>query len=172
MSSFRHCSVDSHSQSKLDVFYVGTHQKSTQYLKTSKKSLNWFKLIPFHDTLNLKTLNFVIFFYFSTFDLKKITCNRDSIPEENQNSAKPLPMRGHQLLTVKQSPKHSRNHHSSMQTASLLSHNTSSDSDNSDVEKGKLMKPKQHKKNFSLGEASDDDEDQEGLQMKRTWAIY
>lgn len=53
-----------------------------------------------------------------------------------------------------------------MQTASLLSHNTSSDSENSDLEKGKLMKPKQQKKTFSLGDSDDDDDD--GIQMKRT----
>lgn len=49
---------------------------------------------------------------------------------------------------------------------SLLSHNTSSDSENSDVEKGKLMKSKPQKKNFSLGD-SDDDDVQEELQPKR-----
>lgn len=58
-----------------------------------------------------------------------------------------------------------------MQTASLLAHNTSSDSENSDLEKGKLMKPKQQKKKFSLGD-SDDDDDEGGIQMKRTWELF
>jgi hypothetical protein len=52
-----------------------------------------------------------------------------------------------------------------MQKASLLVPNSSTDSDNSDVEKGKLMKPKKQKKTFALGDSDDDDD--EGLGGKR-----
>lgn len=91
--------------------------------------------------------------------------SRDPIPEENPDNAKSAPKRGHQLLVAKGSPKNSRQRQGNMQTTSLLAHHTSSDSDNSDVERGKLMKMKKPKKNFSLGD-SDDDED-EGLEIKR-----
>lgn len=98
----------------------------------------------------------------------------DPIPEE-EGSTKSLPKRGHQFIIAKPSPsKSARKPHgsSNMQTASLLSHNTSSDSDNSDLEKGKLMKPKQQKKNFSLGDSDDDDDEEGGIQMKRTWELF
>lgn len=91
------------------------------------------------------------------------TENRNPIPEESQSIN--LPKRGLQLLTSKQSPKPARNHHSNKPTTSLLTHNTSSDSENSDLERGKLMKPKQQKKTFSLGESDEDDDE---LQTKRT----
>ena len=115
-------------------------------------------------------MNNLLFFFPIFFFLVIKFFKRDSIPEEGQGCTKSLPkQRGHQLLISKPSPRPTRSHHSSsMQTASLLSHHTDSDSDNSDeVEKGKLMKPKQQKKTFSLGD-SDDDEEQSGLQMKRT----
>lgn len=95
----------------------------------------------------------------------------DAIPEE-EGSTKSLPKRGHQFIIAKPSPSKSarKPHSSNMQTASLLAHNTSSDSENSDVEKGKLMKPKQQKKKFSLGDSDDDDDG--GIQMKRTWELF
>lgn len=101
----------------------------------------------------------------------KIWLFSDPIPEE-EGSTKSLPKRGHQFIIVKPSPSKSarKPHTSNLQTASLLSHNTSSDSENSDLEKGKLMKPKQQKKNFSLGDSDDDDEG--GIQMKKTWELF
>lgn len=56
-----------------------------------------------------------------------------------------------------------------MQKASLLQPNSSTDSDNSDVEKGKLMKPKKQKK-FALGDSDDDDD--EDLGGKRPWELF
>jgi hypothetical protein len=98
--------------------------------------------------------------------LKLKKCS-DPIPEE-ESFTKSLPKRGHQFIIAKPSPSKAKKPQSSnLQTASLLAHNTSSDSENSDLEKGKLMKPKQQqKKNFSLGDSDDDDEG--GIRMKRS----
>lgn len=95
--------------------------------------------------------------YFLYFD-ETSEIIREPIPEEIQDSAKSATKRVHQLLVVKNSPRNLRHHQGNMQTASLLSHNTSSDSENSDVERGKLMKAKKQKKNFSLGDSDEDDE--------------
>lgn len=109
-------------------------------------------------------MSFVIFLTF--FDAFLNTCkhNRDPIPEEGQGSTKSLPKRGHRLLSEKQSPTNSVDRLRNMQKASLLAHRSSSDSDNSDKEHGRLMKPKKQKKNFSLGDSDDDDDDAQGSQ--------
>lgn len=45
-----------------------------------------------------------------------------------------------------------------MQMTSLLAHNSSSESEISDVEQGKLMKPKKQRNNtFTLGDSDNDD---------------
>lgn len=48
-----------------------------------------------------------------------------------------------------------------MQKKSLLKH-SSSESDGSEVEHGKLMKNKTRKKSFTVGSDDDDDDDDEG----------
>lgn len=47
-----------------------------------------------------------------------------------------------------------------MQKASLLSHLTSSESDGSDVEQGKLMKNSKKTKSFSVGDSEGEDDDE------------
>lgn len=47
-----------------------------------------------------------------------------------------------------------------MQKTSLLSHHTSSESEGSDVEQGKLMKNKKRKKSFTVGDSEGEDDDE------------
>lgn len=70
---------------------------------------------------------------------------------------------GHQMIAVKPSPP-TRDKHKNKQSASLLSHNTSSESD-SDFEHGKLM-PKKTVNKFTLGDSDDDTE------KKKTWETF
>lgn len=58
------------------------------------------------------------------------------------------------MIAMKPSPP-TRDKHKNKQSASLLSHNTSSESD-SDFEHGKLMPPKKSVNKFTLGDSDDD----------------
>lgn len=60
------------------------------------------------------------------------------------------------MIAVKPSPP-TRDKHKNKQSASLLSHNTSSESD-SDFEHGKLMRPKKNLNKFTLGDSDDNDD--------------
>lgn len=90
--------------------------------------------------------------------------HRDAIPEESQESSMKFLKQGHQMIAVKPSPP-TRDKHKNKQSASLLSHNTSSESD-SDFEHGKLMRPKKNLSKFTLGESDDETED------KKTWETF
>jgi hypothetical protein len=104
---------------------------------------------------------------------QRALCRDTTIPEEIHDTAKlPPPKRGgqQQYIVAKTSPKSTRGRNnnsgsSSQQTRGLLSH--SSDSENSDVDVSeKLMKQQKPKKHFSVG--SDDEDDEDGLTMKRS----
>lgn len=105
--------------------------------------------------------NFHIVFFSSYFSIlnfeRHFQSNRDAIPEEGPGCTKSLPKQRHQLLISKPSPKNTRDRNRNMQMTSLLAHNSSSESETSDVEHGKLMKPNKQRNNFTLGDSDNDD---------------